>query len=191
MTATVKKSVKSAATKSVGVPVEKKSISVCVKKEKDDLTMRNVLDVATIKAEEVNTADNVKEALCLNMMAGRVDPAITEAHAVRGRLAKLFPNMPNAELNALRKCLDAKPEILVAGWAEFAAEAKRIRGVSIQALAKAIAEPGEKKLTLKDALTTWCEENPKALTARTFPVGLFDILTKFGVVETEADDIDE
>lgn len=192
MTATVKKSVKSAATKSVGVPVQKKALMICTHKTEKDLLEVNAYDVAQVLPSEIVAGDNAKAHLCLNIMAGNVEAHILEAHGKRGGLKRLFPGMANAEANALRVCLDAKPETLIAGWNNFTAKAKRVRNISIQALAKSIKEPsGETKVTLKDTLAAWCEENAKALNAKTFPVSLYDIFTEFGIVETEADDADE
>ena len=191
MSATSKKTVKSAA-KSVGVPAQKKALMICTHKTEKELSTMNAYDAPLVHAAEIKAGDNAKAHLCLNMMAGTVDKEITDAHAKHGGLKRLFPGMANAEANALRVCLDAKPEKLVAGWAEFTAKAKRVRNISIQALAKSIKEPsGETKVTLRDALVAWCEENQKALGAKSFPVSLYDIFTAFNVVDTEADDADE
>lgn len=182
---TRKQSTKSA-TKSDNKPAE---VLVCVEKTNDG-TIRNynALSVPVVTVAELTATTSVMEHLCLNILAGNVAPEITEAHAKRGGLRRLFPKFCNPDLNALKNCLDIKPTALVAAWNKRASEVKRVRGITLQALYKAAKPASEQtdKVTLRDSLVKWCADNEKELDKKSFPSSLLSLFIDFDLLpETE------
>ena len=148
---------------------------------KDAKGVEHALDASKariVEPGEITSAINVGQSLCLNIMAGTVHEAITEAHAKKGGLARLFPAMANADKDALRKLLDASPEAIRAGWASHVSKTKRIRAISLQALKKAIAEPKAKSeaKSLKEQLQEFCATHVAWVRSEACPNTLFDIL---------------
>ena len=190
MANTRKQSTKPTASKPVAAP---EVLLICTSKTEKATTEQNAMAVPMVEVSEIVASDSVKAHLCLNLMAGHVAPSILEAHAKRGGLKRLFPGMANAEANALRTCLDAKPAALVAGWNSHVASVKRIRSISLQALAKAIKPAAESdgKVTLRDALTAWCAENDKELNKKAFPQSLVDIFIEFDLLPETDEEGDE
>jgi hypothetical protein len=131
-----------------------------------------------VEPGEITSAINVGQALCLNLCAGTVHEAITEAHAKKGGIARLFPAMAAADKDAIRKLLDSTPEAIRAGWASHVSKTKRIRAISLQALKKAIAEPKAKSETksLREQLEAFCAGNAQWVNSDACPASLFDIL---------------
>lgn len=172
-------------------PAKKTELLVIINKTEKAESSVNALAAPVVAAAEIVASDSIKSQLCLNILAGQVDPAIIEAHGKRGGLKRLFPGMANAEANALRICLDAKPAQLVAGWSEYTAKAKRVRCISLQALAKTIREPSDSdpKVTLRDALTAWAADNAEFLdNPKKCPASLLDIFIEFELIgETEGE----
>lgn len=173
-------------------PAKKTELLVVINKTEKSESSVNALAAPVVAASEIVASDSIKSQLCLNILAGQVDPAIIEAHGKRGGLKRLFPGMANAEANALRICLDAKPAKLVAGWAEYTAKAKRVRCISLQALAKTIREPSESdpKVTLRETMMIWAENNAEFLNnPKKCPATLLDIFIEFDLLgETEGDE---
>jgi hypothetical protein len=162
---------------------------------KDAKGVEHALDASkarVIEPGEITSAINVGQSLCLNIMAGTVHEAITEAHAKKGGIARLFPAMANADKDALRRLLDATPEAIRAGWAAHVAKTKRIRAISLQALKKAIAEPKAKSETksLREQLEEFCSSNVAWVNSEACPAALFDILADL-LPEDEDEDEDE
>jgi hypothetical protein len=157
------------------------AVSFDVVISKDSKGIESAIDASkarVIEPGEITSAINVGQALCLNIMAGTVHEAITEAHAKKGGIARLFPAMANADKDALRKLLDSTPEAIRAGWAAHVAKTKRIRAISLQALKKAIAEPKAKSDTksLREQLEEFCSSNAGWVNSDACPASLFDIL---------------
>ena len=149
---------------------------------KDAKGVEHALDASkarVIEPGEITSAINVGQALCLNIMAGTVHEAITEAHAKKGGIARLFPAMAAADKDALRKLLDSTPEAIRAGWASHVSKTKRIRAISLQALKKAIAEPKVKSdaKSLREQLEEFCGAHTAWVNSGACPAELFDILT--------------
>ena len=178
--------------KPVAAPAAPSELLVCINKTEKAISNINALTVPVVVASEVVASDNVKAQLCLNIMAGHVDKTIIEAHAKKGGLKRLFTGMANAEANALRVCLDAKPEALVKGWAAYTAQAKRVRNISLQALAKTVRAPSDKsdKVTLREAIMAWCadEKNQAIMNGKTFPQSLYDIFAEYDLTADGEDE---
>lgn len=174
---------------SAAAPTE---LLICTCKTDKAATEVNALAVAPVSVAEIVASDSVKAQLCLNIMAGKVDPAIIEAHGKRGGLKRLFPGMANAEANALRICLDAKPDALAKAWQGYTATHKRIRNITLQALAKSVrpASEGSDKVTLRDALAEWCadKKNQAIMDAKGFPASLYDIFADYELIAEEGED---
>ena len=164
------------------------TLMICIGKTEKASTEVNAMSIPVVNAAELVASDSTKAHLCLNILAGHVDPAIREAHAKRGGLKRLFPGMANPEANALRVCLDTPREKLVAGWSKYTVAAKRVRNISLQALAKSVREPsGETVVTLRDSLKAWIADNDKVINAKAFPQSLVDIFIEFDLIEGEAE----
>ena len=181
-------------TKQSTQPAKVAEVMVCVEKGNDGaLRNINALAAPVITVAELTASTSVMEGLCLNLMAGSVDKSIAEAHAKRGGLRRLFPKFANADINALKVCMDCKPETLVAAWQKHAETVKRIRGLSLQAIAKATKEPKQSgdKITLRDAMLAWCADatNEKIMNSKAFPQSLVDIFIQYDLLpETDGEE---
>jgi hypothetical protein len=176
--------------KKTTTPAKTNEVLVIIEKDnKGECRTVNALLEHVIQPSELMAANSVQAALCLNLMAGNTHADIVAAHEKHGGIARLFPTMANADKNALKKCLDSTPAKLQAAWAAHAANVKRIRGISLQAIAKAISEPKAKsdKISLREALATWCAEdsNKKIMDAKGFPQSLYDILADYDLLGEE------
>jgi len=157
---------------------KEKALLVTIEKNGGDVIKINAADVPTMDVENINAAGDVLQSLCLNLLAGAVSGKIQDAHAKKGGLTRLFPRMSEADKNALRACLDSTPAKLTAAWEHHAEKAKRIRGVSLQALARQIREKkaAEPTASLRDTLTAWAVEHADWINSKSCPVSLADIL---------------
>ena len=115
------------------------------KSDKGEIAAVNAAGVATVKVAEIQAAEDIRVAMCFNLMTGNLDPAIPEAIKSR-KLSTLLASMARADQNALRNLADKKPADVVKAWESHCASAKRVRGISLQAINKAYnAMYGEKK----------------------------------------------
>ena len=141
----------------------------------------STIDAAGIPAmspADVVASASTMESLCLNFLAGNVHPDIVTAGNERGGLVKAFPKLANADRDAIRKLLAASPDDIRNGWARHVAATKRIRGITLQALRKGIADPAVPKASLKDSLAGWCANN----SIDKLPQSLADIFIEFDLV---------
>jgi hypothetical protein len=98
--------------------------------------------------------------LAANFMAGTVDPDIEDAAEKRGGIKRLFnkTTVSDADINAIKWLVAQRPEHLRECWNEYAKDAKRVRPVTLQRLAKE-SKPsgaGESKKSVKDRfLEAW------------------------------------
>lgn len=120
----------------------KKETIVTIRKEGQKIEQTNAAIVGRVDASEFDTASaataTLNAKLCLNMLAGNVAPAIKKAASERGALRELMPSASNPDLNAIKVCLEKSPAELRAGWQAHVDSVKRVRSVSLQALAKSV-----------------------------------------------------
>lgn len=123
---------------------KKKEIIITVRKHGQKIEQTNAAIVGRVDASEFDTASaaqaTLNAKLCMNLLAGNVDPAIKKAAAERGELRKLLPSASNADLNAIKACMGLPPTALRKGWQAHVDAVKRVHGVTLQALAKSMAE---------------------------------------------------
>lgn len=163
---------------------------VCKKTDSGTVTHHNANIADVIRPAELLLASAVKVNLCYNLMSGRVSPAILKA-AKDGTLTALLGDkddqgnvrtgIDKSDLTALKKLLNYSPAQIVAQWNLHAENAKRITKPSLQGMIAAFnikAENEVVKMTLKEALAKWAEDNTELLTAN---VGLADIFIEYKV----------
>jgi len=144
-------------------------VLVIAEKNGETITYHNAAADAPISPVEVQSSLNVQSALCFNLLAGNMHGEILEAAGKRGGIRRLFPSMANADHAALKACLASNPETLRNGWAGHCAKTKRVRGITLQALAKSIRvkdpdDAGKQKSIRERLVETWeafAEANPK------------------------------
>jgi hypothetical protein len=121
---------------------------------------RDLLDYSTVTVDEIAEAGHVMHCLAANFMAGTVDPDIEDAAEKRGGIKRLFnkTTVSDANINAIKWLVSQKPEMLRECWNDYAKDAKRVRPVTLQRLAKE-SKPsgaGESKKSVKDRfLEAW------------------------------------
>jgi hypothetical protein len=129
-------------------------------KDSKGTVSRDLLDYSTVTVEEIAEAGNVMHCLAANFMAGTVDADIEDAAEKRGGIKRLFnkTTVSDADINAIKWLVSQKPEMLRECWNEYAKDAKRVRPVTLQRLAKE-SKPsgaGESKKSVKDRfLEAW------------------------------------
>jgi hypothetical protein len=136
--------IKTMATKAYNVIVSKNG-------EKEVSTF-NVSTVSTVHAADVDASGSALQDMCYNLLAGTADPALFKA-LEDGGLPKLLPHYANdkAFMSRLRKCLRVTPAALRAAWASHCRAAKKVHGINLSALAKALGSekaPSD-RMTLK------------------------------------------
>jgi hypothetical protein len=174
--------------KSASASAAPAEILVVVNKTEKATSEINALSIPTVSVAEIVASGSVMSHLCLNILAGITDKTILEAHAKRGGLKRLFPAMANADANALRICLDTPRAKLLAGWQSYTASTKRVRAISLQAMAKSIREKEtDVKVSLREALTAWCADakNQAIMDVKGFPQSLYDIFADFELIAGE------
>lgn len=123
---------------------KKKEIIITVRKHGQKIEQHNAALDGRVAASEFDTASAAQSTLnaklCMNLLAGNVDPAIKKAAAERGELRKLMPNSSNADINAIKVCAGMAATALRKGWQDHVDSVKRVHGVTLQALAKSVAE---------------------------------------------------
>jgi hypothetical protein len=154
-------------------------VLVVVTKNGESCTMADAAGVRVRTVEELGASGETMLAFCLNLLAGNVADEIIAAHHKRGGLSRLLPNWAKADLNALRRILDAVPSARRGAWALHIERTKRVRGISLQAISKALAPAGTPRgATLKEAMTAWVKNNPQVV----LPVSLHDLLVEHEVL---------
>jgi hypothetical protein len=144
--------------------------------------------VDSMTADDVLGSTKTLSMLAMNILAGNVHATILEAHAKKGGLVKLFKPknsaacMSNADLQALRVTLAAKTSMLQKAWVAYCGKTK-VRGVTLQALKKSLAEPGEERVSFKDAMSAFCKDHAEWVKGKTCPIELHDILVQFDIIE--------
>jgi hypothetical protein len=129
-------------------------------KDSKGTVSRDLLDYSTVTVDEIAEAGNVMHCLAANFMAGTVDPDIEDAAEKRGGIKRLFnkTTVSDADINAIKWLVSQKPEMLREAWNQYAKDAKRVRPVTLQRLAKE-SKPsgaGESKKSVKDRfLEAW------------------------------------
>jgi len=148
------------------------------KSSKGEIGVIDALSVPIYTAAEVKASGSTMQGLCLNLLAGRLDADISEAIATKGGIARLFNgSLSDPEVSALKKAVAVTPAALRAAWEGYVSTRQRVRCISLQALAKSLADkPAEKSLSFRDRVLAWASENPEALA--TLPVALFDIIAE-------------
>jgi len=169
--------------------MEAVKLSVIIQKAKGGtMTTLDANTVATVTAETLVTAAAFWPALCLNMMADKVDPAIVKAAKKRGGLARLFGGkLCDPDIKALKVILEVDAPTRQAAWLAYVTKAKVIRTISLSGLSKAVKlhnkdDDGDKALTFKEKLAQWCAENDGG---RELPASLFDLLVEADVITTD------
>lgn len=132
----------------------KKEIVVTIRKAGKKIEQHNAALDAAVDPREFDTASaaqaTMNAKLCMNLLAGKVSPQIKAAAQERGKLRELMPSASNADLNAIKACLEHNPATLRKGWQAHVDKAKRIHGVTLQAIAKSVAEPKPKAKPFKE-----------------------------------------
>jgi hypothetical protein len=130
---------------------------IMVTEAKNDKTTTRI-DAAQfepVSPEQVADAGNIMHQLACNCLAGRVHPDIEDQAAIRGGIKRMFnkTRISDADINALKFCLDQRPEAMRTAWEQYAADRKRVRCISLQGIRKAMISGGagaEKKVPFKD-----------------------------------------
>lgn len=139
---------------------------------------------------ELNAANDVQGNLCLNLLAGTTHAEIVTAHAAHGGIKKLFPRLSNADRNALKVCLDSTPAKMQAAWTAHVGKVKRLHGITLQAVSKAVKaadkDPNdtEAKITLKEELAAWLSHRGNKKEVDALPLSLVMLLEKYNLMET-------
>ena len=163
-------------------------VLVIAEKNGEAITYHNAAAETPISPAEVKASIGVQSALCFNLLAGRVHSEIVEAFSKRGGIRRLFPSMANADHAALKSCLAANTETLRNGWDGHCAKTKRVRGITLQALAKSIREPSAESGTtsVKDRFVELWEQLEKEnaeLAASDALKGFFDLYADVAPVQ--------
>jgi len=159
------------------------SVTTCMvavqKNEKGELALSDAFLSPVITGGEIKTAGGAMRHLCMNIMAGQLDPEIQEAINKKGGIARLFNgSLDDQSVSALKKVTKVTPEAMRAAWAAYVARMSRIRTISLQSMAKALVEPKEPTATLKDALIAYFADK----TAEGIDAALFDIAVQFDLL---------
>lgn len=154
------------------------------KNTKGEAHIVNANSIGAVKATELNAADDIKQAFALNILAGHVDADIMTANSKHGGLARLFPNMANADRNAIKHLLGTDRADLLAAWEARCDRAKRVRPLSLQALAKAHKdanrEPSEQSATFKEQFLAVWENLPAKTRDSAALVKMYDLAIEAG-----------
>jgi hypothetical protein len=120
---------------------------VTVRKHGEKIEQTNAAAVSQVQPEEFDTASaatsTLNAKLCLNLLDGNVSSKYKKAANVWGGLRELMPNASNADLNAIKVCLQHTPAKLRQGWQAYVDKRQRIHGVTLQALVKSVTPPKE------------------------------------------------
>ena len=176
----------------VEAPVEAPVLMMPVDSSGKELVSANVY-VESMTADDVLSSVKTMSMLACNILAGNVHETILAAHAKKGGLVKMFKPkgspvaMSNPDLQALRVTLAAKTEVLQAAWRAYCAKT-RVRGVTLQALKKSLSEPGEARVSFKDAMAVFCKENTAWVNGADCPAELFDLLVQHDLVVEAGED---
>ena len=151
----------------------------------------NALAVPTVSHAEVGAAADVVQNLCLNILAGKVDPELLASASIKGRTKRLLPKMSETDVKALVVCMKELPATLVSKWNIWCLHHKKVSRLSPQGMAKALKfDPnaeGSDKVTLRDAITAWCADakNQAIMDAKGFPQSLYNIFAEFKCIADE------
>jgi len=120
---------------------------VTIRKHGETIELHNAALDKPVDPREFDTASaaqaTMNAKLCMNMLAGKVSPEIKAAAGERGKLRELMPSASNPDLNAIKVCLEHTPAKLRRGWQAHVDKAKRVHGVTLQAIAKSVTPPKE------------------------------------------------
>jgi hypothetical protein len=149
------------------------------KNEKGELALSDAFLSPVITGGEIKTAGGAMRHLCMNILAGRLDPEIAEAIAKKGGIARLFNgSLDDQSVSALKKVTKVTPDAMRKAWAAYVARMSRVRTISLQSMAKALVEPKEPTATLKDAMTAYFAGK----TADKIDADLYDIAVQFDLL---------
>jgi len=114
-----------------------KTLLVTVSKsEKGEIEAVNAMGVERVQVSEINAAEDIRVKLCFNICAGNLTKDIPAAIKSR-KLSSLLPSMARADQNALKYLADKSADEINVAWSSYCDSAKRVRGISLQALKKA------------------------------------------------------
>jgi hypothetical protein len=150
-----------------------KTCLVTVAKKGNDASILDAALAPSMTREDVSAAGGVMSTLALNFLAGTVHADVRTA--CEKSVSVGFPNMSNADKQAMRVLLPLTPVALRKAWATYVAGLKALRGVSLQALAKASkGKTATPTASFKDLVIEWALANDSAFAK--LPVGLFDLI---------------
>jgi hypothetical protein len=169
----------------------KKATEIITQKTGNAVSLVMAKDVQSVTVEAICNAGSALQLLCLNVLVGNVANAIINAAGERGGITKLFGGkISDADLAAINRLVKAgyftnDPKLAAEireKWAAFVNEAKRVRCISLQRLAKIIGMGAkeEKPASLKERLAAWVAANPKSVD--TLPRDLFDIFVDASII---------
>ena len=153
--------------------VTPEAVIVTVSKSKTEVATLDASLSPVMTMGDVTAAVAVTSSLALNFLAGNVHADILACK----NISTSFPRMGNADKQALRVLLPLKAENIRASWATYVASLKSLRGVSLQALAKAAkGKAATATESFKDRVIAWATlpENKAAFDA--LPRGLADLI---------------
>lgn len=170
-------------------PLKRELLVIVAKDTKGATRSVNALDVAPVTTVAIVSAGREKANLCLNLLADNVDKTIRDAIDSRGGIARLFNGkISDPEISAMKRIVAVAADIRVAAWKAFTLTAKRVRTISLQGLAKAIAAyqkpAGDKKeepVKLRPLLVAWCKDHDTG----ELPASLYDILVNANIIAEE------
>ena len=130
---------------------------------------RNASAVPVVLLEELTAASAAAQDFAMNLLAGKIDPRITEAATKRGGLKRMLCDsgvMSGTDVKALAKVLAVPVGTRIKGWEAHADGQKRFRGVSLQGIAKGLRllekPAAEKPAAEKPAAEQPAAEQPAA-----------------------------
>lgn len=164
----------------------KKELMICVAKDAKGPRSVNALDVPPVTTVAIVNAGREKANLCLNLLADNVDKTIRDAIDSRGGIARLFNGkISDPEISAMKKIVAVAADVRVKAWKAYTLAAKKVRTISLQGLAKAIAAyqkpAGDKKeepVKLRPLLVAWCKDHDTG----ELPASLYDILVNANII---------
>ena len=131
---------KAATTKAAGKAATK-DVLVTFARKGSEREQRNALLAPVVLLDELTVAGATMSDFVMNLLAGRIDPRVTEAAKKRGGLRKLLADsgaMSLTDTKALGLVLAVPPAKRVKAWEAHADTVKRFRGVSLQGIAKGL-----------------------------------------------------
>jgi hypothetical protein len=155
--------------------------TMTISKTATTITEVDAASVPCPTLESLQGATHHLRDLAIAFYAGNIPQGMRDAMGKKGALLTLFSA---ADADAVRKLLKLSIGEIQDGWQAFVTNAKRVRGVSIQALSKACAAPKVRATSVWEQV----QECISAMTQEDFqglPVDLYDILVAGEITPAE------